>query len=229
MDYESIKNLKWPEDKGRVKEVQEILRRKLRVCPLPKKPGYVAGVDASFFGDKIIAAACLYKYPELILVEEVHIVKEVTFPYIPGLLSFREGPAIIEAIEKLKTSPDVIIFDGQGIAHPKGLGIASHVGVLLDISTIGCAKSRLVGTYIEPGVKKGSWSPLKHGGKVVGAVLRTQDNTRPLFVSSGHRADLKGSIGLIMGCTGKFRLTEPVRRADMLSRKLKKHYCTIHR
>lgn len=219
--FEDIRDLKWPEDKFRAREVQEALRNEVVITPFKGKPAYVAGVDAAFLDDKIISVACLFKYPEADIIQEDYIVKKVTFPYIPGLLSFREGPAVIDAIKGLQTKPDIILVDGQGIAHPKGIGIASYIGVLLDIPTIGCAKSRLIGEYKEPGNKRGDWSFLKHEGKTIGAVLRTQDDTRPLFISPGHRTDLKSSIRIVLGCTGKYRLADPVRRADILSKKLK--------
>jgi len=214
--------MKWPEDITEAKKVQKVLKKKIRITPLRKSPEYVAGVDAAFFEDKIIGVACLYRYPEIILIEEAYSLTEGSFPYIPGFLSFREGPAIIKAMSSLKIKPHVILFDGQGIAHPKGLGIASHIGVLLDIPTIGCAKSRLVGNYREPGLKKGSWSSLRYNGKIIGVVLRTKDNVRPVFVSPGHRIDLKNSIKIILGCTSTYRIPEPLRRADFISKKIKR-------
>lgn len=218
--------MKWPKDIKRARMLQEILKEKVRIAPLKKSPEYIVGVDAAFLQDKVIGAACLYKYPDIILVDEVYAVTEVLFPYIPGLLSFREGPAIIMAINDLKIKPDVILFDGQGIAHPMGLGIASHIGVLLDIPAIGCAKSRLIGKYKEPGLKKGSWSFLRYNSKIVGAVLRTRDNIRPLFVSSGNKIDLKSSIGIVLACTRKYRIPEPLRRADFISKKIKRELST---
>jgi len=200
------------------RQIQDILKKRVRIAPLIKSPEHIAGVDAAFFDDKVIAAACLFTYPELIFIEEAHAIVTASFPYIPGFLSFREGPALIKAIKRLKIEPDVIIFDGQGIAHPKGLGIASHIGVILDIPTIGCAKSRLIGEHREPGTKKGNWSPLLYEGNIIGAVLRTKDNVRPLFVSPGNRIDLKSSIEIVLACTRTYRIPEPLRRADILSR-----------
>lgn len=220
----SLASLKWPEDKDTAKEVQLSLSKAVKLKPLRKPPALVAGVDSAFFGDRIVSAVCLFKYPELTLIEENHAVREVTFPYIPGLLSFREGPAVIEAIKGLKNRPDVILFDGQGIAHPRGLGIASYVGVLLGIPSIGCAKSRLIGSYIEPGKRKGSFTCLEHGGNVIGAVLRTQTSVKPLFISPGNLIDLAGSIEVTLGSTGRYRLPEPTRCADMLSGRLKKRF-----
>lgn len=216
--------LSWPEDRDLARKVQEELSDKVRLTPPSKPPASVAGVDSAFFDDRIISTACLFKFPSLELIEETFAIREVRFPYIPGLLSFREGCSTIEAVEKLKTRPDIIIFDGQGIAHPRGLGIASYAGVLLDIPSIGCAKSRLVGEYNEPGKTKGSWSPLNILDKTVGAVLRTRANVKPVFVSPGHRIDIEGSVRLVLECTTAYRLPEPIRRADALSKTLaRKH------
>jgi deoxyribonuclease V len=212
----------WPDTIAEAKTVQSALQDKVKIIPLRKNPELIAAVDASFPDNHVFAVACLYRYPALSLVEETVAMREVSFPYVPGFLSFREGPAIIDALNKLTVKPDIILVDGQGIAHPKGMGIASHIGVLIDIPTIGCAKSRLVGEYREPGFRKGSWSPLHYDGKVVGAVLRTRDHVRPLFVSPGHRIDLKTSIEIVLGCTGKYRIPEPLRRADILSKKNRK-------
>lgn len=214
--------LSWPEDRDLAREVQKELSDKVRLTPLAKPPAFVAGVDSAFFDDRIISAACLFTFPSLELVEETFAIREVSFPYIPGLLSFREGVSTIEAVEKLKKRPGLIIFDGQGIAHPRGLGIASYAGVLLDIPSVGCAKSRLVGEYNEPGMRKGSRSPLLILGKTVGTVLRTRANVKPVFVSPGHRIDLEGSVRLVLECATSFRLPEPTRRADALSKVLKK-------
>lgn len=224
MNGKSVESLTWPTNITAAKAIQIALRDKVKITSIRKNPGFIAGVDAAFFKDKVIGVACLYKYPEIILTEEAFAVTKVLFPYIPGFLSFREGPAIIEAFNNLKIKPDIILFDGQGIAHPKGMGIAAHIGVILDMPTIGCAKSRLVGEYKEPGLKKGNWSLLKYNGRTVGAVLRTKDNVRPVFISPGHRTDLKSSIQIVLSCTTKYRIPEPLRRADFISKKLKKEW-----
>jgi deoxyribonuclease V len=218
--------MKWPKDIKRARMIQEVLKGKVKITPLKKSPKYIAGVDAAFFHNKVIGVACLYKYPDLILIEELYAVTEALLPYIPGFLSFREGPAIIKAIKSLKMKPDVILFDGQGIAHPRGLGIASHIGVLLDLPTIGCAKSRLIGEYRDPGSKKGNWSFLRYNGKIIGVVMRTKDNIRPLFVSPGNRIDLRGSLDIMLGCIRKYRIPEPLRRADFISKKIKRELST---
>ena len=181
----------------------------------------MTGVDAAFSEDLVYAAACLYRYPELTLQEQASAAGKLRFPYVPGFLSFREGTAIIAAIRKLTVKPDVILVDGQGIAHPRGIGIASHLGVLLNIPAIGCAKTRLVGEFEEPGRRKGSWSELVYECRIVGAVLRTKDSVRPLFVSPGHKIDLDSAVRITLNCIGKYRIPEPLRCADMLSKKLK--------
>jgi deoxyribonuclease V len=180
----------------------------------------VAGVDACFTEQEVVAVASLFSYPDLKPVRDSCAIEKIRFPYIPGLLTFREGPAVIEAIRKLRVMPDVVIVDGQGIAHPLGIGIASHIGVLLNLPSLGCAKSRLVGEYREPGAKKGDWSPLVHRGREAGAVLRTRDHVKPVFVSPGHLIDVRSSIRIVLDCLSVFRLPEPIRRADHLSRML---------
>jgi deoxyribonuclease V len=214
--------MKWPEDLQGARKLQEILQKKVSITPLKKRPKYIAGVDAAFLNKEIIGVACLFTYPDMHLIEETYAVTETLFPYIPGFLSFREGPSIIMALKSLKRKPDVILFDGQGIAHPKRLGIASHIGVLLNIPTIGCAKSRLIGTYKEPGTKKGTCSSLLYREEIVGVVMRTKDNVKPLFVSPGHRTDIRSSIEIVLACSQKYRIPEPLRRADFISKKIKR-------
>lgn len=214
--------MKLPTTIESARQIQHELRQRVSITPLKKKPGFIAGVDAAFSGDRVIAAACLFKYPELAPIEDTYAVAKIPFPYIPGFLSFREGPPIIKALATFSIKPDLILFDGQGISHPEGMGIATHIGVILNIPTIGCAKSRLVGDYRKPGKTKGEHSKLIYRNKTVGAVLRTRDNVKPLYVSPGHLIDLKGAIKVVITCLGKYRLPEPIRRADALSKKLKK-------
>ncbi|HDP89295.1 MAG TPA: deoxyribonuclease V, partial [Thioalkalivibrio sp.] len=140
-----------------------------------------------------------------------------TFPYVPGLLSFREIPAVLAALAQLPALPDLILCDGQGIAHPRRLGIACHLGVLLDVPTIGVAKSRLIGTHAEVPADKGDWVPLLDGKEIIGAVLRTRENVKPLYVSPGHRVSLPTAIDYVMGCVTRYRLPETTRRADRLA------------
>jgi deoxyribonuclease V len=215
--------MKWPETftLQDAREVQNQLQKKVRIVPLEHEPRYVAGVDAAFSEDRVFAAACLYRFRDMTAYEQASFSRPLSFPYVPGFLSFREGPAIIAVLSRLPRMPDLILVDGQGIAHPRGFGIASYIGVLTGVPTIGVAKSRLIGEYEEPLTKKGNWSPLRSEGNVIGAVLRTRDNTRPLFISAGHGTDLNSAIRLILACTSKYRIPEPLRCADMLSKKIK--------
>src|SRR3990167_1280390 len=172
---------------------------------------------------KLICGIVLFSYPDLTEIERVYTVSDEKFPYIPGLLAFREGPAIIETFKRLRQRPDLLIIDGQGIAHPRGFGIACHVGVLLDIPAMGIAKKRLYGKYAEPGEKRGSWSPLlSKEGDVIGSVLRTRDNTKPVFVSPGHKIDMESAREIALVCARGYRIPEPTRRADIYVAELKK-------
>ncbi len=213
-----MREIPWPRNTEEARVVQESLRKRVRIEPLRNTPGTVAGVDAVFSGETVWAVISVFTYPDLRHIEDSVVNERVRFPYIPGYLSFREGPGIIKAYEALKVKPDIILFDGQGIAHPRGIGIASHVGVMLDITTIGCAKSRLIGEYKEPGNKKGEWTYLNYKGEKVGAVVRTKDDVRPLFVSPGHRIDIESSVDIVMHCISGFRIPEPLRRADHISK-----------
>ncbi|MEW6571162.1 MAG: endonuclease V [Nitrospirota bacterium] len=212
----------WPDTIAKAKIIQAELKDRVRIVPFEGELGYIGGVDAAFCDKKVLGVACVYKYPEIILIEDAFSIADVPLPYVPGYLSFREGPVIVDALKKLGTRPDVILFDGQGIAHPKGFGIASHIGVIMNIATIGCAKSKLIGEYVEPGSRRGQWSHLKYEGRIVGAVLRTRDNVRPIFVSPGHLIDLKTALEIALGSTLKYRIPEPLRRADRLSKETKK-------
>ena len=147
------------------------------------------------------------------VVERVGVVERVTFPYVPGLLSFRECPPVLAAFEKLKTVPDVVMCDGQGIAHPRRIGIASHLGLWLALPTIGCAKSLLCGTYEEPGPERGARSPLIDKGEVIGAVVRSRARVKPLYVSPGHLCDLESAVNVVLACSVKYRLPVPARLA----------------
>ena len=182
----------------------------------------VAGVDTWYRDDNAYAAVVVMNLADLKILEEAMAAKPVQFPYIPGLLSFREGPVILKALHKLKKPPDLLMIDGQGIAHPRRFGIACHIGVLLDKPSIGCAKTRLVGDYKEPQSNRGSTSFLTDGGETIGAVVRTRTNVKPLFVSIGHRMDLNASIRVVLKSCRGYRLPEPLRRADHLSRKKSK-------
>jgi deoxyribonuclease V len=177
----------------------------------------VAGVDVGFPGGRGRAAAAVVSFPDLQLVDSARAETKVSFPYIPGLLAFREGPVILAALEHLSVEPDLLIFDGQGLAHPRRMGIATHMGVLLDVPSIGCAKSRLVGIHQEPGPSRGAHVRLYHEAEVIGAVLRTRDGVNPVYVSIGHRVDLERAIDFVLHCCTRYRLPEPLRWAHQLA------------
>ncbi len=205
-------------------ELQKSLRQRVRIEPLRKKIETIAGADISFdkFSTTLYAGIVVLRLPSLELVEEVGVVSETGFPYVPGLLSFRETPPVLDAWAKLRTEPDAVMFDGQGLAHPRRVGIASHVGLLIERPTLGCAKSVLVGKYEEPPPERGAWTPLVDKGEVVGAALRTKTNVQPIFVSPGHLIDLPGAIDLTLRCDGGYRQPEPTRRAHHLVNALRR-------
>jgi deoxyribonuclease V len=205
-------------------ELQKSLRESVRLRPLEHPVEMIAGADISFnkFSETIYAGIVVLRLPTLEVVEEVCIVSETRFPYVPGLLSFRESPAVLEAWGKLKTEPDAVMFDGQGIAHPRRVGIASHVGLLIERPTLGCAKSVLVGKYEEPPIERGAWSELIDKGETIGAALRTKTKVQPIFVSPGHLLDLEGAIKLTLACDGGYRQPEPTRRAHHLVNALRR-------
>jgi len=182
-------------------------------------PQFIAGVDISRPDSQGIAtgAAVVLSYPQLNVVEVKLVKQRINFPYIPGLLSFREAPLILAACRKLTTLPDIVMIDGQGIAHPKRLGLASHLGLLLDVSTIGCAKSRLCGIHGSVSEVSGSFTELrdKDGGEVIGAVLRTKNKVKPLYISIGHKIDLEAAIFWALECCRGYRLPEPTRLAHL--------------
>jgi deoxyribonuclease V len=175
----------------------------------------VAAVDGSYDrgGSVMYGAIVLVDAESFALIERVGIAAPLTFPYVPGLLSFREAPVLIEAFSRLNHRPDVILCDAQGLAHPRRLGLACHLGLWLDVPTIGCAKSRLCGTFDELGPKRGDRSALVDQDDVVGAVVRTRDRVAPVFVSPGHRCDLEGAVSVVMATTRKYRLPVPARMA----------------
>ncbi len=206
------------------KKVQEELASRLVIQPLNPLPRFVAGVDAAFTADKktVLAAAVVYDRIERKIIEVRHADRPVLVPYIPGFLSFREGPAVLAAIGELRHEFGVICFDGQGIAHPRRCGIAVHMSITLNVPGIGVAKSRLFGTYREPGESAGSSSPLMDKKEQIGVVLRTRDGVRPLLISIGHRMDLASAVELVLACGEGKRLPEPTRQADIEVAKLKK-------
>lgn len=210
----------WPSTVEEAITIQETLQNQVITTDVLNEPiKYVAGVDMGFVEDGTIsrAAVAVLSFPDLQVVETSLAYRPTTFPYIPGFLSFREIPALLDALEKIQTIPDIILCDGQGIAHPRRLGIACHLGVIVDIPTIGVAKSLLIGKHEELPEAKGSWQPLIHKKETIGAVLRTRSGVKPLYISSGHRISLPTAIDYVLRCTPKYRLPETTRIADKLA------------
>lgn len=216
----------WELDIKTAREVQEKLRSQLILADENPSvnPRLVAGADVSCGrGNEILyAAVVVLSYSDMKILDTACASGPVTFPYIPGLLSFREGPILLQAFAKLREIPDVILFDGQGIAHPRGLGLASHMGLFLDLPSIGCAKSKLVGECGDVGTNVGDQSPLYHEGQVVGAALKTKRNVKPVYVSPGHRISLHKACQIVLETCRGYRLPEPLRQAHMLVNQLRK-------
>ena len=177
----------------------------------------IAGVDASYREGIARSAIVAFSFPDLDILEYVTAERPVDYPYVPGLLSFREAPGVLDALEKLPLTPDLLIFDGHGIAHPRRLGIASHVGLVVDLPSIGCAKKRLVGHYDEPARERGNYTYLSDGDETIGAVVRTRTGVKPVFVSTGHRISLDAAIDVVLVCGRGYRLPEPTRWADKIA------------
>ncbi|HXK85359.1 MAG TPA: deoxyribonuclease V [Phycisphaerae bacterium] len=209
---------RWPVSPRSALRIQQRLAPQVRIEPLTSPVRLVAGADLAFSPDnqRCLAGLVVYDLETRTVVEETLAWKPVRFPYVPGLLSFREIPAILAAVRKLRSTPDVFMFDGQGYAHPRRIGLASHAGLLLDRPTIGAAKSRLIGEHDEPPLEAGSYTPLVHRGEIIGAVLRTRTGVRPIYVSVGHRVTLENAIAIVLKCVTAYRLPEPTRLAHQL-------------
>ncbi|MHC4855808.1 MAG: deoxyribonuclease V [Planctomycetota bacterium] len=212
----------WDVTPSQARGLQLSLAGQISLSPMRKKIRFVAGLDCSLNKrrGRIYAAAVVFSFPDLALIETANAELPLEFPYVPGLLSFREIPVCLEAARKLKQAPDVWLIDGQGIAHPRRLGLASHLGLFLNTPTIGCAKSRLIGTYDEPNPEKGSYSWLYDKDEKIGAVLRTRTGVKPLFISPGHLCSFEDAIYYTLACTTKYRLPEPTRIAHQTVGKL---------
>lgn len=221
--YNSVVRIKslhgWQVSSAQALEIQ--LRLASQVCRINEvsSPRFIAGVDISVDRAKGVArgAVVVLNYPELRLVATEVVNGEVDFPYVPGLLSFREAPLTLAACERLSVTPDLIMVDGQGIAHPRRFGIASHLGLFLDTPTIGCAKSRLCGSHEEPADNPGSYAEVVDRGETIGVALRTKTGANPVYVSIGHRVDLESAIYWVLGCCRGYRLPEPCRLAHLAS------------
>ena len=188
----------------------------------PSGVRYVAGADVSTQGEMAYATVVVLEFPGLSLVEVKGYEAPLGFSYVPGLLSFRELPSVVGALEKIESAVDALILDAHGLAHPRRLGLASHLGIFLDVPTIGCAKSRLVGHFEQPGRQKGSATDLVHRGEVVGSALRTRDGVSPVYVSVGSGIDLRSSVRLVLACCTKYRLPETTRQAHAAANRLRR-------
>jgi len=200
------------------------LRERVIVAPLEPLPHFVAGADCAFSADKqtIFAVAVVYDRETQRVIEVARTTRPAEFPYVPGFLSFREGPAVLQAIRALRNEFGAVLFDGQGFAHPRRCGIASHLAIQLDKPGVGVAKSRLLGTFGRLAANAGATTPLLDGEEQIGVVLRTQKEVRPVFVSIGHRVDLASAIKLVLACCARYRIPEPTRQADIEVAKLKR-------
>lgn len=207
---------------ARAQALQARLRRRVRTRGGPRRVALVAGADLAYRGDgtRAWAAVVLWSPRDGAVVETATASGRPSFPYVPGYLSFREGPLLLRAFGRLRHRPDLVLFDGQGIAHPRGIGLASHLGVLLDLPSVGCAKSRLVGEHGEPGPRRGDSTPLVLAGRRVGAVVRTRDGVKPLWVSPGHRIGTREAVRWTLACC-RTRVPEPIRLAELIVNCLK--------
>jgi deoxyribonuclease V len=213
----------WNLTPGEAKALQRELVGQVRLEPLPERIEVLGASDIGYVkaSNRLVAVMVTFTWPKLEPIETVHAIAPARFPYVPGLLSFREIPPLLEAYAKLDRPPDVLLCDGQGIAHPRRFGLAAHLGVCLGIPTVGCAKKRLCGEYEPLEWKKGTSSSLRIEGETVGCVLCTRDGVKPVYVSPGHLADIPSSRNLILGCLRRFRIPEPLRQAHLNATRLR--------
>ncbi|GEM_PF-77841 len=220
----------WDVDYKEARLIQKEMKKKLVLEGDLKNVKLVAGADVSSEmrskkqSDRIFAAVVVMDIDTLEVVDSAHHAMKISFPYIPGLLSFREGPAVVKAFEKLKTLPQAVIFDGQGIAHQRRFGLASHLGVILNIPSVGCAKTRLVGEYGEVGMEKGSRTPMTQDGDLLGYVVRTRSGVKPVFVSPGNLISREAAVDLVLSSVKKYRLPEPIRAAHNLANRVRREF-----
>ncbi len=212
-------SITWPITLEEAKQIQEQLRHQVILEDLFEPLQLVAGVDVGFEdgGDTTRAAVVVLRFPDLTVVEKAVARRPTQFPYVPGYLSFREIPAVLEALDQLTQKPQLLLCDGQGIAHPRGMGIASHLGVITGYPTIGVAKSILVGKHAEVANERGSWQPMIYKGNVVGGALRTRSNFNPVYISPGHKITLATALQIVLQCAPKYRLPETTRQAHNLA------------
>jgi deoxyribonuclease V len=222
--------LRWPKNRIQALRLQQRLSKAIVLDTPLAEPQLIAGADISYCksSDKLYAGVIVFSYPKLKIIERQYAIAEASFPYISGYLSFREGPALFKAISNLQHKPDLWVFDGQGIAHPRALGLASHLGVLLGKPSIGCAKSRLCGEYAPLSNQAGAYSKLIYKGQPIGAVLRTRTGVKPVFVSPGHLIGLEDCIKIIINCCRGYRLPEVTRLAHQYVNELRNELRSEH-
>ncbi len=221
-------NHSWNVTPKQAVKIQKRLAAKIIKKGTPGKVQTIAGCDIAYDPQtkRCFAGVLIFSWPDMKIIEQLYVVEKVRFPYVPGLLTFREAPALLKCFRKLSLKPDLIMVDGQGIAHPRRIGVASHLGLILNIPTIGIAKSRLIGAFKSPGSAQGKWNHLyidkNKQHDVIGAVVRTRSRVKPVFVSIGHKISLQESIKWVLRTTGKFRIPEPTRQADIFVEKIKR-------
>jgi deoxyribonuclease V len=216
---DSKQRLRWPKTVVQARAIQQSLRDRVITQDRLRVPRRVAGIDVGFEHDGSItrAAVVVLDFPSLEPLEHAIVQRKTGFPYVPGYLSFREAPAVLAALRRLRRSPDLILCDGQGFAHPRRFGLACHLGLLANLPSIGVAKSRLIGEHAAVGPRRGEWVPLIDDGERIGAVLRTRTGVRPVYVSIGHRISLETAIDYVLRCTTRYRLPETTRQAHRLA------------
>lgn len=214
----------WPTEPQTARRLQEELAGRLCLRDPETPLRLIAGIDCSsnFWSHDLCAVIVIYDLQTREIIDQGHAFGRATFPYIPGFLTFREGPLVVEAFSGLTVQPDALMFDGQGIAHPRGLGLAAHMGLWFRLPSIGCAKSHFFGDYEEPGPEPGDFSPLSHAGRIIGSVLRTRKRARPLFISPGNHLSVDGARRLLMQTSQGYRLPEPTRLAHIEANRLRK-------
>ncbi len=214
----------WTTDISEATRIQDSLKHFVELKTSKKEFQLVAGADVAYSkrDDAIFACVVVMRFPELVTVDKVKAQSVANFPYYPGLFAFREGPVLMKAIQRLQVTPDVIMFDANGVAHEKGIGMASHLGIMLDIASIGCAKKQLIGEHEEPANEINAKTPLMYDGNEVGAVVRTRVDVKPLYISVGHKIDLETAVELVTATARGYRLPEPMRVAHILCNKMKR-------
>lgn len=218
----------WDLSPEEARVLQRQLAQSLKLQPLPEQFDILGSADIGYVpsANRLVAAMLTFRWPTLELLETAHVIDEIRFPYIPGLLSFREIPSLLETYQKFEHPPQVLLCDGQGIAHPRKLGIAAHLGLCLGIPTVGCAKKLLCGKHEPLELRRGNYTPLIYRKEVVGYVFCSRDKVKPLYISPGHLADLESSRKIIEQCLGRYRLPEPLRQAHNLATQLRQSIIT---